>query len=545
MLEDKKFIKENRNFQKNPSYINSYAKNGRKKIMPLFENNIKNYNLKGKTLTIEKLRELAEKFNQEISKEFYLQGAGLKHDVEIEKIYSKYSDIHKKENIDLILSEIEKNPSEENKLNILLENLYNEIIAFELSELTVQALSKETSGTIEIENQKIAFRSIMGEILKSHERERRNELEEKKDDFLEKEINPVLKKSHTEENKIIKSFGFKNKVEMFQKLSGIDLYKINAQMQDFLKKTEDMYTDTLSYFAKKKLGLKITDLKRHDMLYMNRALEFDKLFPKSQMMNKMSSFVNKMGIDITASNKIKFDIESRENKSPRAFCSPVKIPNEVYLVLSPRGGKDDYTTFLHELGHALHFANIDSKVGFEYKWFGDNSVTEGYAMNLDHLTLNPLWMKKVLDVDFDKNRDYFIQRNFDELMMLRRYAGKIDYEIKRAEAESLDEMDEVYADILSKANKINYSRHTYLQDVDGYFYTARYIRAWMFQENLNEVLKEKFDEDWFVNPGAGEFLLDIYSHGQKYNADELLNKFGSAKLSVEPLHKNISKVLES
>ncbi|MBS1516202.1 MAG: hypothetical protein JSS63_14290, partial [Bacteroidetes bacterium] len=179
------------------------------------------------------------------------------------------------------------------------------------------------------------------------------------------------------------------------------------------------------------------------------------------------------------------------------------------------------------------------------KWFGDNSVTEGYAMNLDHLTLNPLWMKKVLDVDFDKNRDYFIQRNFDELMMLRRYAGKIDYEIKLAEAESLDEMDEVYADILSKANKINYSRHTYLQDVDGYFYTARYIRAWMFQENLNEVLKEKFDEDWFVNPGAGEFLLDIYSHGQKYNADELLNKFGSAKLSVEPLHKNISKVLES
>ncbi|MBP9095781.1 MAG: hypothetical protein KBG21_04175 [Ignavibacteria bacterium] len=499
-------------------------------------------------MTIKKLREQSENFNQEISKEFYLQGAGLKNEIDLDAIYSKYPDIHKKENIDLIYREIENNkdnPTEISRLNILLENLYNEIMGFELSDLAMQELAAETNGTIEIDNKRVPFRSVMGEILKTHERERRNEIELKKDEFLAKEINPIAREANKKESGLIKSFGFKNKVDMFQTLSGIDLYKVNAQMQDFLKKTEEMYTDTLSFFAKKKLGLSIDQLKRHDMMYMNRGKEFDKYFPKSQMMDKMSGFVSKMGIDITANNKISFDIESRENKSPRAFCSPVRIPHEVYLVLSPRGGKDDYTTFLHELGHALHFANIDKSMGFEYKWFGDNSVTEGYAMNLDHLTLNPLWMKKVLDVDFEKNKDYFVQRNFDELMMLRRYAGKIDYEIKLAEAETIDGMDEVYAETLTKANKIQYSKETYLQDVDGYFYTARYIRAWMFQENLNEVLKNKFNEDWFLNPEAGKFLLDIYSYGQKYSADELMKMLGHENLSVEPLYKNISKVLSN
>ena len=36
------------------------------------------------------------------------------------------------------------------------------------------------------------------------------------------------------------------------------------------------------------------------------------------------------------------------------------------------------------LGHALHFANVRSDYPFEYRWLGDNSVTESYAMLMDH-----------------------------------------------------------------------------------------------------------------------------------------------------------------
>ena len=39
---------------------------------------------------------------------------------------------------------------------------------------------------------------------------------------------------------------------------------------------------------------------------------------------------------------------------------------------------------MHELGHALHFAYARAELPFEYRWLGDNSVTEGYAMLFDH-----------------------------------------------------------------------------------------------------------------------------------------------------------------
>ena len=36
-------------------------------------------------------------------------------------------------------------------------------------------------------------------------------------------------------------------------------------------------------------------------------------------------------------------------------------------------------------GHALHFAYMRPDLPFEYRWLGDNSITEGYAMLFDHL----------------------------------------------------------------------------------------------------------------------------------------------------------------
>ena len=56
----------------------------------------------------------------------------------------------------------------------------------------------------------------------------------------------------------------------------------------------------------------------------------------------------------------------REGKRPRAFCAPVRIPEVVHLVLRPHGGQNDWMTLLHELGHALHFANMRRDLPFEF-----------------------------------------------------------------------------------------------------------------------------------------------------------------------------------
>ena len=98
---------------------------------------------------IEKWRNAVKKFNQEISKEFYLQGAGLKDNTKFEETYSKYPEIRKKENIKILkqaIAENENNVEEKKKLVIFLENIYNELISSEMSSLSEELLYKESSG---------------------------------------------------------------------------------------------------------------------------------------------------------------------------------------------------------------------------------------------------------------------------------------------------------------------------------------------------------------------------------------------------------------
>ena len=63
---------------------------------------------------------------------------------------------------------------------------------------------------------------------------------------------------------------------------------------------------------------------------------------------------------------------------------------------------------------------------------------------------------------------------------------------------------------------------TYLSDVDPGYYAANYLRAWAFETHLRGILRERFGEDWFARPEAGELLRSIWREGQRLDADELL-----------------------
>ncbi len=80
----------------------------------------------------------------------------------------------------------------------------------------------------------------------------------------------------------------------------------------------------------------------------------------------------------------------------RAFCSSVVPPREVYLVIKPQGGHDDYNAFFHEAGHATHFSRISPDVPWAQRCLGDTDITESYAFLFNYLPDNPRWLRDVL-----------------------------------------------------------------------------------------------------------------------------------------------------
>ena len=96
-------------------------------------------------------------------------------------------------------------------------------------------------------------------------------------------------------------------------------------------------------------------------------------------------------------------------------------------------------------------------------------------------------------------------------------------------------MGKRYADIFTAHVGVRHSPEDYLSDLDDGFYCARYLRAWIFDAQVRAWFERTWGESWFVDADAGAALCELWSHGQRYNAEALLARIGEQELDMAPL----------
>jgi hypothetical protein len=60
---------------------------------------------------------------------------------------------------------------------------------------------------------------------------------------------------------------------------------------------------------------------------------------------------------------------------------------------------------------------------------------------------------------------------------------------------------------------------------------------------LHESLRERFDEDWFLNPRTGGFLRDLWARGQSEPVEALAADVGVPRLTFEPLLRMVHELI--
>jgi hypothetical protein len=63
----------------------------------------------------------------------------------------------------------------------------------------------------------------------------------------------------------------------------------------------------------------------------------------------------------------------------------------------------------------------------------------------------------------------------------------------------------------------------------------------MFAGTIHAVLRDRFDEDWFLNPKCGPFLHGLWAQGQEGHVEDLTRGLGVAKLGFGPLMEMIDE----
>lgn len=483
-------------------------------------------------MTTEELRRRGELMSEALSREAYEAGAGLKAESQFEKIFATYADCAGDEAWEAARgARALEEWAADNRIGRAVAPLDDRLQAWE----SAAVITLDDGETMPFQVAGIA-------IANEPRRERRMAIDRARRAAL---ANPSAIRAERlgMEAEILGSLLGERVVPARVRLSGMDLHHVAAQCRDFLAATADLYRETLAYRLKEDVGIDVRDADRTDGSFLFRGKSFDEFFPKDQLEPIARRQVAEMGMDAASAGRIVYDTGDRPGKRPRAFCAPVRVPDEVYLVIRPHGGYTDYRAFWHELGHALHFSNASRALNFEQRWLGDNSVTECFAMLFEHQTMAPRWLERYAAMRGARRDAFLRSQAFSLLAIVRRYAAKLNYEIELHEAGSLAPAPGRYVEWLSEATGFRYAPEDALTDLDDGFYSARYLRAWQLESTLRAALTERFDEDWFRNPRSGPFVLELMERGQKDDAVVLAREALGAELGFDALRHQCERML--
>lgn len=480
---------------------------------------------------LDRLDREAEEFAAALVREHYLNYSGQKDDLVLAPIFERHASLFQRPTVDALLRAGDADPRSRSLLQFVVEG-YLEQAA---KELTEQLALRETTDTIAWDGEQVPYRSLQPLIVNEADAARRHELDRLRVVATAAQ-NPLRERRWDVLYARSRELGQPTYADLWATVSGLDLDRLHQLMEDFLWETERVYRPALERYLAD-IGVSPPLAERSDLAFLFRSPGLDHLFSKERMVPALTATLEGLGVDPLAQANVRLDTEARPKKSPRAFCSPVRIPQEVYLVISPHGGHDDYRALFHEAGHAQHFAHADPSLPFAHRGLGDNSVTEAFAFLLEHLTHSPAWLDRCLGV---ADEQYQGLARFHKLYMLRRYGAKIAYELDLHRSDDVRSFAKHYADLLTAWLGVRYAPEDYLFDLDDAFYCARYLRAWIFEGQLRSRLEERWGRRWFLKPQAGRYLRELWAQGQRHTVDELAQQLGCPGLDIGPLSAEFS-----
>ena len=319
----------------------------------------------------------------------------------------------------------------------------------------------------------------------------------------------------------------------------ISLRELEGVLRDVADAAASEFERLRERWFERLLGPERTELPTSAHLrWLRRLSPLESTYPKERSVEVCVETVRGLGFDIEEMPSIRLDLEDRPQKSPRACVIASDAPEIVHLITRAQGGLSDYQSFLHEAGHALHYAGVGPELSYTFRNISrDHALTEIYSYIFEAVTRQPGWHALhfgLSDAEAEKNAE---STRFIEILMYRRYAAKLRYELGfwSAFPEEQGTSPRDYAPLLTEATRLRYDAHGHLSDMDAGFYSADYLRAWVRSAQLSAYLRREIGEEWWRSAETGEFLRGLFAEGTRPSTEEIARRIGFDPLDTGPL----------
>jgi hypothetical protein len=337
--------------------------------------------------------------------------------------------------------------------------------------------------------------------------------------------------------------GIADPVERNDEEKAISLRELSAALKGASDTSRDAYGRLRAHWFERLLGPKRDDVpSSFHTSYMRRLSPLESTYEKDRATEICLATLTELGFDLEAQPNIKLDLDDRPQKSPRACVIASDPPRVVHLITRAQGGLHDYQAFLHEAGHALHYAGVEEALPYTFRRISrDHALTEIYSYIVEAISREPAWHAAYFGLSDAEAAENAQATVFLEALLFRRYEAKLRFELEFWTRFADDGgTPGGYEEYLTESTGVRYRRDAYLSDMDAGFYSADYLRAWIRAAQLRRHLIGEVGEDWWRKPQTGDLLRELFREGTKPTSEEIAARLGFDPLDTQPLLDEIA-----
>jgi hypothetical protein len=327
-------------------------------------------------------------------------------------------------------------------------------------------------------------------------------------------------------------------VQRSAELKQVDLHRLAGALEDASYAIDEPYASLRERWLDRVLGpeREAEPLSAH-VAYVRRMSPLAGTYTQERSVPVCLATLAQLGFDLASDQRIRLDLDDRPQKNPRACVIASDPPRVVHLITRAQGGLADYQAFLHEAGHALHYAGCEPSLPYAFRRLSrDHALTEVYSFLVESLTHEPGWHAEHFGLDDAVAAERADATRFLDAFLFRRYTAKLRYELELwSDFEHASAYADTYERRVSDASGFRYPRAGFLADMDDGFYSADYLRAWIRAAQVRAALRARIGDDWWRRSETGNFLRELFAQGTRPSSEEVAQAVGFDPLDTSPL----------
>ena len=236
---------------------------------------------------------------------------------------------------------------------------------------------------------------------------------------------------------------------------------------------------------------------------------FDSYFAAVDFDRHLNATYRRLGFDLS---RISIDGEPRPGKHVSPSCWPIQVPQDVRVMYQRTSPSYDYTGYCHEMGHAVHFASIDTARPYHERYLVTDGVAEIFSTLFETLGTDPRFLAEEIGMPADVIAGISARERFMEWSFLVFYGANSLFKILFWEdGLSVAAGDAVYATLYADlVGQTIPGRYWQTHHVTGMYdiYAPSYLLAKVRMEELKTRLRGEYGDAWWRSAKAGVYLRD-------------------------------------